>query len=625
MARRRLIYALIGICALYCILLVADLSPIARGHLPFLPETWYFPWLRLNPRLVWVLISIGMAGIYAFGAWHLVRRAALTHLKVWAFGGAALLPLTLMGMEGAPLFTLFARIASPDLGGYITAAALSGDLGTMLRDWLGFLARYQAAYPLGGIALAPPGLPILFHVSAAAFELVPPLAESFGTLFRSLQCQNPEMLQWSDAQWASALPALFMPLWSGLAIAPIYRLGARLFSRQTAVWAVALYPLLPSLAIFAPRFNTFYALLCAVLLVLVWEGLLRNRAWLIGLGGFVAGMGVFMNFAAVPLGLIGGFSILLWWWRERRSASSLMVHMAAFGLGTAAIWLIYALLTGITPFEILRASFDRHLALERPYLIYLFWHPYEMFLFTGIPIAGLALWRIGRSRHLGSHADLFAAAGALSLLLITLSGTARGETARVWLFFAPIWVLLAADVLGRTALRTRQSVIALQVLVLLSMGSTFRANFHILTPVPDPPPPNAPPSVALREVFSLNGDTLHLLGWRAETDSEGVTLHLYWQVPERQVRRLYQLALVPLPPDGSARPSLNWIPHARNYPPSCWTPHKTFMDSLRLPLTDSDPRGAWWFSLSVIDVQTRQPMLVNGTGQQVGIGALHMP
>ncbi len=625
-ARRLMRHALIAACALYCAALLADLTPLARGHLLFLPESQYFPWLRLSPRLSWLLLNAALVSVYALGAWRVVRRGKALHVKLWAFGGAALLPIALMGMEGAPLFTLFARVASPDLGGYITAAALNSDLGAMLGDWLGFMARYQAAYPSGGIALAPPALPAIFYISAAAFERLPPLAEAFGTLLRGLQCQNPELLRWSDAQWASALPAMFMPLWAGLAIAPLYRLGARLFSRRTALWAVALYPLVPSLAIFAPRFNTFYALLCAVMLVFVWEGLLRRRAQLLALGGFVAGVGSLMNFAAAPLGLIGGLSLLLWGWGRGRAAfKQLIVGLAAFGLGAASLWLLYAVATGITPLDILRASFRLHLALDRPYLIYLFYHPFEMFLFTGIPMAALCLWRIAAYRGLNERAGVFALTGALSLLIVTLSGTARGETARVWAFFAPIWALLAADALANASLRTRQIVLGLQVLVFLSMGSAFRANFHILTPVPEPPAPAVAPSVPMQATFSHEGDVIELLGWRAESDSEGVRLQLYWRVPERPVRRLYQFALIPVAPDGTPRPSLNWMPYERNFPPSCWTPRKVIVDSLSVPLAADDPRGDWWFSLSVIEVETRAPIAVNGAERQVGIGAVRVP
>ncbi|MCS6872920.1 MAG: hypothetical protein NZ571_15850 [Anaerolineae bacterium] len=626
MTRHRLRHALVAVCVLYCTVLVADLTPLARGHLLFLPETQYFPWLRLSPRFSWLLVNVALVSVYAFGAWHLVQHGKALYLKLWAFSSAAILPIALMGMEGAPLFTLFARVASPDLGGYITAAAISGDPSTMLHDWLNFLERYQASYPIGGIALAPPALPMLFHIIAAVFERIPLFTESLATLLRSLQCQNPDLLTWSDAQLASALPAMLMPLWTGLAIAPLYRLGVRLFGCQTALWAVALYPLVPSLAIFAPRFNTFYALLCVVMLVFVWAGLLKQRLLLLGLGGFVAGMGSFMNFAAVPLSLIGALSVVLWWWRtQRKQLRQLIVSLASFGAGAASIWLVYTALTGITPFDILHASFSRHLALDRPYLIYLVYHPLEMFLFTGIPVAATCLWRIGTYAQLNNKAYVFVLSVALSLLMVTLSGTARGETARVWAFFAPIWVLLAADGLASASLRTRQIVLGLQVLVFLSMGSSFRANFHILTPVPDPPTPVVPPSTPMQATFTHGGDVIQLLGWRAESNSQGVVLHFYWQVPERPVRALYQFALVPLAPDGTTRPSLNWMPYERNFPPSCWTPRKVIVDSIDVPLTAADPYGDWWFSLSVIHVQTRTPISVNGTERQVGIGAVRIP
>src|SRR5258707_1128663 len=82
-----------------------------------------------------------------------------------------------------------------------------------------------------------------------------------------VQCRSPELLTWNDGQIASALPQIFMPLWAALAVAPLYRLGASVFNAAVARWAVALWPLVPGLAMFTPRFNTFYPLITLVMLV----------------------------------------------------------------------------------------------------------------------------------------------------------------------------------------------------------------------------------------------------------------------------------------------------------------------------------------------------------------------
>jgi hypothetical protein len=622
---RRLLRIIGTLSAFYLIALVVDL-PLARGHFTWLPEEWYFQWLRLRPRLFWVGLCALAVGLYTIGALHLARRGTWRGLKLWAFVGAALLPLLAVAIEGPVLFTLFARVTSPDLGGYSLAAALSDNLNTLLREWPTFTASYRERHPVGGVALAPPGLPVVFFSVARAFEAFPALAAAFADVLRGLQCQNPDLLSWSDGQWASALPALYLPLWSALAVAPVAGLGRRIFGEATARMAVALYPLVPGLAIFAGRFNTFYALLCAVMLVFLWEGLARRgHGWKVAFGGFVVGVGTFLNFATVPLGLLGGFTVLLTWWRGGRRLSALLGDLARFGLGAAAVWVAYGALTGISPLDILRASFDRHYQLVRPYALYLFVHPYEMFYFTGLPVALLALWRVGKVRGVRRDADVFALVGALSLLVITLSGTARGETARVWLFFAPVWVLIAADLLRRAPDKVRQIVFGLQAALLVVMVSTFQANFHIYTPVPQPAPPAAPPTVLMETTFRLGADALTLVGWRAVPEADGLTLHLYWRAEGRGVRGLYQFSLVPRAPDGTLRAGQDWIPYARNFPPSCLTPGALFADAVRLPLRADDPRGDWWFSLAVVDVRTGTAMRLADGAAQIGVGAVVWP
>ncbi|RMF51379.1 MAG: hypothetical protein D6749_07975 [Chloroflexota bacterium] len=96
-------------------------------------------------------------------------------------------------------------------------------------------------------------------------------------------------------------------------------------------------------------------------------------------------------------------------------------------------------------------------------------------------------------------------------------------TAHVWAFFAPTKAL---------AKRVRQIVLSLQALVFLSIGSAFRANSHIFTPVPDPPAPAVAPSVPMQVRFAHNSDVIELLGWRAEGDSAGMQLYLYWPCPD---------------------------------------------------------------------------------------------
>ncbi len=632
------------VTAIFCGLLVTDALPWLRGDVPWIPLLGRWRWPYGHPRWPWLVGSALGVALYVGGAWRLLVRSAHTRrvsfplpLLLWTFVGAALLPLLLLTLEGRPIFLLFTRSASVVTSGYHYAAAVSPDLGDTLRHWPEFIAAIRQkthAEPPGGVMLSPPGLLALYEGVEQLLKAAPPIAGQMGSIVRPLQCQNLDMMTWSDAVMASAWLQMYMPLWAALAVAPLYRLGALLFDRQRARLAVTLWALVPGLTIFTPRFNVFFALIALVMLLGLWRGLLRERPpWIAG-SGFVLSVGLLFNLSLMPLGLLAGLTIL--GYRLLTGPPELRLalrDLALFGIGCASAWAIYWVLSGVSPLAIANKTLGTHYKLYRPYLPWLLLHPYDMAIFTGIPVMILALGRIAQLRRLRRKgtailpADVFAGAAALTLALVTLSGTARGETGRVWLFFAPVWLLLAADRLALLNSRERLGFLGLQALCLLSMAAVLRANFTALT---EPPRPAA---VAQGATFSVNArfargeDRATLVGLSVDTTPTTVTLHLHWRADTR-INRPYVLALVSVPPDGSPPASLTWNPQGWNYPPSCWTPGREFVDTVTVRLGDRPIPGDWLFSLSILDAFSREPMQVtlpDGTvSAQVGIGPVHV-
>ncbi len=531
---------------------------------------------------------------------------------------AALLPLLLLTLEGEPLFLLFTRSASRLTGGFQYALALSGNMDVTLRDWPAFVKDYRAAtINPGGVSLSPPGLVILYYGFEQFFQAFPLLGDLFGGTVRPLECQNLTMMSWSNTVLASAWFQMFMPLWAALGVAPLYKLVKLLMDRERARLAVVLWPLVPGMAIFTPRFNVFYATMTVVMLLILWRGLLLNRPWQIVLSGFIVSMAVFFNLSAVPLGLLGGLIILGHRLLPRPASLRPVIRdLIAFGLGSASVWVIYWVLTGLSPVTIIRTGMNYHTVLNRPYFPWLFMHTYDTFLFVGVPITVLVLWRIGRLRRAIrgpiTPGDVMAGAGALALIIMVLSGTARGETGRVWLFFAPVWILLAADLLGEWKQRERLSFMVAQGLCMLCMAAVLRANFTELTMPPSPAEAAGSPTFPYDVPFKRGDDRVTLVGVSVESAPTQVTLHLYWEA-NAWVQRPYVLSLAVVGPDGVARDPINWNPEGWNYPPSCWKPGHTFVDTVQIPV---DQSGAWLFSLSISDANTLQKMTVIGADGQ---------
>ncbi len=632
MKQSRLILALWLLSAVFCVGLVTNLVPALRGEVPWLPGSSGWVWPYGSPRWLWLAPCLGGLAVYSLGALHLLRQAENrpgfpTRLILWAFAGSALFPFLLAALEQSPLYLFFTRSASTVTGGYQFAANMFTDLNVALRDWPGLVERFRKETLIyGGVGVDPPGLVALYRGVQEALRLAPPLADSLDALLRPLQCQNLRMMNWSEPGMASAWFQMFMPLWVGLGVAPLYRLGAAIFDRCTARWAVALWPLVPGLVLFMPRFNTFYALLALVMLAVLWRGLESRRlAWIL-LAGFVLSVGTFLNLSLVPLGLLAGLTILGHWrWAggSLRQPSSVLRALAVFGAGVASVWLIYGALSGVTVFDILRLSLDIHLQIhDRPYLPWLVMHTYDMFLFVGLPVSGLAIWRVFQIRRSVSRTDLFAGAIALTMVILVLSGTARGETGRVWLFLAPAWLLLAAHSLGRLRQSERAGALVAQALCLICMAAVLRVHFTALTiPANVPAAPNLP-DINVNAQFQRDEDRLTLIGLDTEHSAPDLTLRLYWRA-DGFVSRPYVLSMIPVRPDQSLLPSLNWNPLNWDYPPSCWAPGQVFVDTVVVPLGDKAMPGDWLFSLSITDVFTREPMLVNGQNQ-IGIGPVNV-
>lgn len=611
-----------------------DIVPWFRGDAPWIPDDGQWVWPYTHPHWPWLILSAVTLVLYVAGSFLVLWQSRRVLLMVWTFSSFVLLSLLLLYLDESPLFELLTRLSIQ--GHYHGVVPLILNFGDTLRDWPGFTDQvYQQTHQSNGVVISPPGLAVIYYANTRVLDHLPLVSNSVSAIVRPMQCQDLIMANWTDAQWASTWIQILMPFWSALSIAPLYRLGTHLFDRPTARLAVIIWPLVPGLTFFQPTFNVIYPLMTLVMLVFLWQGLLYTRPGSIFLAGFTLSAGIFFNLTLVPLGLLAGLIILGYHLLirvaplQRAALLNLLRDGLLFGIGTTSIWLIYWIVGGSSPFAIIKSNMSQHYELNRPYFSWLIMHPLDMFLFVGFPLSFFVAWRAVRLRRENiTPKKVFVGSAVLTLFVLVLSGSARGETGRVWLFFAPVWVLMAADILVGLRVRDRVVFLVLQAMCLLAIASVLRwADYAALIRPSNPAEAKSAPTFPVDAQFSRGDDRITFVGLDVETAPTTVTLHLHWRA-ETPIKHAYVLTLVSIPPDESERESIEWTPEDWNYPPSCWRAGREFVDTLVVPLGDLPLPGNWLFSLAILDAFTFEPMqVINAAGEssfQVGIGPVHV-
>ncbi len=618
MNMRRTLPIIGGLSLLLALALLFDRIPFLRGGFGWQWSYELAPLLRVLPL---ALIS----AIYLSGAWLLWGRERNHWLILWALMGAVVIPLAVIAVRNDDvLYTLFVRTVSGiTTGPHLAAATIDWsnwlDWPTVMQSFVGRSVH---------VALAPPGLPLIYHAANDVLGALPGAADSLQRTLLPYQCANYSLLAYSSAEWASAWLGILMPVWGALAVWPLFFITRRLSDSQAARIAVTWWPLGPALVMFAPTWNTFYPFVALVAFWCLLRGLEGRFFWIL-VSGLLCGLLTFANFSLVPLlGLFGFYAVFHLWQSRAHDPTGISVgHLAPlqrlvligvwFGLGLILPWLVYGLASGFAPLDLLHVAMSEHLALDRPYLPWLWLHFWEWALFTGVPLIALWLLNVVKGKR-----DILGLSLLLTMIVLLLSGTARGETGRVWLFFSP-FVLIAAAY----ALQNRRSnwliVSGAQVILMIVLASILP-----VIDAPDmTPPPNPPTFVSASRASGVTFDqNFRLENWDADLDGDAITIRLNWQ-PLRQMTTPYWFSALLISPDGApAGETLVWQPLETRYPTTCWQTNAIVSDSISLPLPADAPAGEWWISLSAFgDVDHPEQRVTitlpdGSTDTQIGLG-----
>jgi hypothetical protein len=344
----------------------------------------------------------------------------------------------------------------------------------------------------------------------------------------------------------------------------------------------------------------------------------------------------------LPMGLFAG----LWLLRrpgEARRARGWIGGLVLFVAGLASLWLTYEVFSGTGIRDVWRVAMSYHLGLKRDYATWLGYHLYDFLLFLSIPLALLLVLAIGqalrsllrglaagRARGKGqggnlppggcaverSYLDELTLAFGLGLVILALSGAARGEVARVWLFLTPFAALAAVRGLEHT--RLGQRGFALAAILMAVQLFAFNAYLRVVTTgVEDPPSRTLTSDLkeALGQISHPLGATfvadsrqsIALLGYdvRPANALPGATIHLtlHWQALARMATPYTVFTHLVGPNDELVGQQDN-MPVRDNVPTTCWVPGEIIADPYDIVVDSDAAEGTYVLSAGFYDLAT---------------------
>lgn len=625
--------ALILVTIFVVLALLFDVIPFLRGGFG-----WRWPYTA--PTMITLrrlLPGVAALSIYLAGV-RLLRKKATAVYLTWVFVSTIAITLSFLAVQGNPFYLLYTRTVSGLTSGAYLLAADYPSLTNLLQQWPTYMTADRLVHT--HLSISPPGWPALYLLTTRLLELFPGWTAQLADGLRPLQCHNLTIMSHTNAQIASAWLGILSPIWGALTIFPLYYLGRQLYSDLEARQAIAWWTFVPALPMFMGTLNTPYPFLVVTTLFLLVRGLNLRNLWLISLAGTFTGMSLTLNFALMPLGLMSGLLILLypqpakkrWFQPDWRTVIRAGI---AFAAGFGGTLVIYQAISGHGLQTLLPLAMDQHLELERPYLPWVWLHTWDVVLFVGLPIFGLFVLSCFKVWSEKPHK--FLTTIALSLVIMVLSGTARGETGRVWLFFMPLFLLGIPPLLSQQAQKWRNVLMVTQLFWLVVLSAILHP---VGTGLSEPPTysqiaPQAIPNAPLLPINATFGDALHLQAFQGEYNEQTQTLSviLDWQVSQ-PITESYLFSGLLVAPDGTVPTVVEWLPLDYQYPTTCWQPDTgQIADKIIIPLPERPQSGDWWLSLSAFTIsEDGMPSylsvaLPNGTvdPQQTGIGPIPIP
>lgn len=487
---------------------IGNVAPWLLGPAPFPPE-WLWPWELLSWAKWQTWLHAGAVALYAamailllwprFLGWSAHRRVQVGLIvAVLAFVG---LQLALgWARKDSLLDMVIFRTYNPPGNGYFMSAVRAESLSEVFHN-------YQAAmpnFPHDRPQTHPPGIFTYYAAFVTLFRALPDFNAWFAPIARGWALADRDWVQLQDAYISAAFFSgwlqLFIGMWAPIAFYLLLkRLQGNKGSSEFALAGALMLPVLPAVNSFYTHWDVNYLLVtsAAWLLALraqenlfapgqrwtrwldwVWAGLLL---WL--LTWFSFGNSVFLGIVGLhlvwrQLFVLPGYFGTSW-------KSKLLPAIGGAAILASAIvlpWLALYFTLNMNFLGLLHTGMARHYVIAtaaRDFSIWVWMNLVDFALWLGFGIALLAIassiWLLmNRTRgYLESNLWGLVLIFWGVLLALDLSGSARAEIGRLWLFFMPIPLMFV--IAWQRDWRQRAVILAMLAVTAWAMGYAVRA------------------------------------------------------------------------------------------------------------------------------------------------------
>lgn len=426
--------------------------------------------VHLWPALIVALLVSGVCwAVSRPGPWEEAPAVARAGWMALLILGIFALQVALLNAAGVPVASPGAIIASPVATTYYSVSL-------EVRDWRGWLAAYpeqMRALPYHA-RTHPPGFIVFFLLLRRAAKAVIPHPSEF--LHAAAEVYRVFGIGPSATDAAAAMAAPFlMSLIGALSVCPLYLLGRDLVGPGAGVCAAALAAGIPALLLFGASPDLIVLAVAVTTLWLSYSAWRRSSLVRAFLAGLLLALGLFLSLGLLSVAGWLGLWALLGIVRSRQRSAIARRAVLQAAVGGAGLVCFYAALYfafGYRPLAVAREGLFAHrgvTAVEagRSYWNWLLMNPVEAAAFAGVPLVAAAIWSAFRRPEAGGLGRGWSFLGAwlITLALLDLSGTVRGEVGRIWLFL--MWPLALAAAPRLAGRQNRAWVVA--ALSLLSM------------------------------------------------------------------------------------------------------------------------------------------------------------